>query len=434
MIQKRKKAIRKSKELIHSEEFKERHRTEKKYFSRERLLSFPIVMSLLMQKSAKSVQLVLNEMSNKLDLPLVTSSAFTQARSHLSHSAFIELNQEAVVKVFYEGGDYLRYKGFRLLGVDGSKAALPPTAAMVAEFGGTAKNQHSAQVEPFGLVSVLYDLLNNIALDSILAPGKAYEVDLAIEHLAYTQKQDLLLFDRNYPSYIWLATLKDHQLDFAGRCSRASFKAVRKMFDGQGPDSQIVTLKVPSNQLKRVRHLKLPEEIRVRLVRVILSSGEVEVLIASLLDETLYPTLEFGPLYFLRWGSETFYDLIKNRLLVENFSGKTVAAVKQDFYATIFISGLETLLTQEAQERLQAKTEHNKYPQQVNQAVSFNALKNHVLDLFYIEPDEDLLLAKLTQLFLMKPTAVRKNRAVPRSKPSPSRRLQYHKRFKKICF
>jgi len=423
-----------SKKLIQSEGFKERHRQAAKYFSRERILTFPIVLLVLLLKSAKSMQLVLNEWVGKLGLPLVTSSAFTQARRHLKHSAFIELNQEAVVQVCYQAGDYERYRGFRLLGIDGSKVALPPEEAIIAAFGGTPQNQHSERIEPFGLASVLYDLLNEVALDSILAPGKSYEGDLALAHLKATQAGDLILFDRNYPSYIWLATLVDRRLDFVGRCSRASFKAVQQMFAGEGSDSQIVTLHPPADQRQRVRQLGLPEKITVRLVRLVLSSGEIEVLISSLLDEVLYPTAEFGDLYFRRWGCETFYDRLKNRLLLENFTGRTVEAVQQDFYATVFLTGLESLLTQEANEQLQLKSQHNRYQQQVNQAVSFNAIKNHGFALFYTEPDEELLLAKLTALFMMKPTAVRPNRSVPRPKFSAHRRLQFHKRFKKICF
>jgi len=380
------------------------------------------------------MQLVLNEFCQKMGLPLVTSSALTQARSHLKHTAFIELNQEGVVKVYYQDDEYQRYKGFRVLGVDGSKAYLPNEKEIVVEFGGTTKNQHSDQIEPFGMVSVLYDVLNNIALDSALAQAKAYEVDLAIGHLAYTQANDLLLFDRNYPSYLWLATLFDHNRHFVGRCSRSSFKPVQEMFAGQGPDSRIVTIKVPASQRKKVSALGLPKEITVRLVRLVLKTGEIEVLITSLLDEERYPTIEFGDLYFLRWGSETFYDLLKTRLQLENFTGRTVEAVKQDFYATIFITGLETLLTQEANHSLLIKSEQNKYPQQVNQVVSFNAIKNHALELFYSETNEDKLLADLTELFLMKPTSIRKNRSVPRPKFSPSQRLQFHRRFKKICF
>ena len=392
------------------------------------------MIMILLQKSAKSMQLVLNEFFAKLQMPLVTSSAFSQARKHLQAEAFIELNRKAVVEVMYEDKDYERYKGFRVLGVDGSTVYLPSEEGIIAEYGGTAKNQHSDKIEPFALASVLFDLLNDIALDAILAPGKSYEVELARKHLVQTQPGDLLIFDRNYPSYLWLATLTHHKLDFIGRCSRSSFKAVQQMFAGDGPDSQIVTIDVTKKQCKSVNELGLPEQIKVRLVRLRLSTGEIEVLVTSLLDETLYPTADFGELYFLRWGSETFYDLLKNRLLLENFTGKTVEAVEQDFHATIYISGLQTILTQEANQKLKTKSSVNRYPQKVNQAVSFNAIKNHVIDLFFLEPDEDLLLAELTQIFLLKPTLVRDNRSAPRPKPSTARSLRFHKRFKKICF
>jgi hypothetical protein len=169
-------------------------------------------------------------------------------------------------------------------------------------------------------------------------------------------------------------------------------------------------------------------------VRLVLSSGEIEVLMTSLLDEVRYPTADFGPLYFQRWGCETCYDRLKNRRLLENFTGHRVEAVKQDFYATSFIAGLESLLTQEANDRLQAKSANNRYRQQVNHAVAFNAIKNHVIDLFYAQSDEAQLFEELTQLFLTKPVPIRPNRSVPRPKPSPHRALRFHRRFKKISF
>lgn len=423
-----------SKKLIHSDQFKARHRTDPKYFSRKRWLTFPLLLLVLLQKSAKSMQLVLNEMCLKLKLPLLSSSAFTQARSHLKHSAFIELNQKAVVAVMYQDGEYERYQGRRVLAIDGSKIYLPLAEALVAEFGGTAKNQHENTIYPLGLMSVMYDVLNKVALDSQLAPGLAYEGDLAEAHLEQCQAGDIVLIDRNYASYQLLATIVQHQCDFVARCSRASFKTAREMFAGQGADSQIVTLKPQQTHRSRLTHQGLPTELTVRFIRHTLPTGEMEILVTSLLDEELYPTPAFGPLYFLRWGCETFFDILKNRLLLENFTGRTVEAVKQDFYATIYISGLETLLTAEATQQLQAKAAPNRYAQQVNHAVSFNAIKAHVFDLFYLEPDEERLLARLQQLFLTKPTAIRPDRSVPRPKVSASRRLNYHKRSKKVIW
>ena len=103
------------------------------------------------------------------------------------------------------------------------------------------------------------------------------------------------------------------------------------------PDSQVVTLKAPKVQQKKLKAAALPLSITVRFVRVWLKSGEMEVLVTSLLDEHVYDTAFFKELYALRWGIETFYGTIKGRLNLENFSGKSVEAILQDFHATIFI-------------------------------------------------------------------------------------------------
>ena len=58
--------------------------------------------------------------------------------------------------------------------------------------------------------------------------------------------------------------------------------------------------------------------VKVRLVRVKLPDGEVELLITSLMDIKKYPTALFKELYFKRWGIETFYDEFKNKIKVEN--------------------------------------------------------------------------------------------------------------------
>jgi hypothetical protein len=80
------------------------------------------------------MQLVVNEFCRKLKLPLVSSSAVSQARVHLKHTAFIELNRQAIVGVCYADDGYERWQGHRLIGVDGSKIALPRTAVIVETF------------------------------------------------------------------------------------------------------------------------------------------------------------------------------------------------------------------------------------------------------------------------------------------------------------
>lgn len=50
----------------------------------------------------------------------------------------------------------------------------------------------------------------------------------------------------------------------------------------------------------------------------------------------------------MRWGIETNIPLQKNIIQLESFSGLSVAAVEQDFYATVFMANLLSILIKDA--------------------------------------------------------------------------------------
>jgi hypothetical protein len=156
------------------------------------------------------------------------------------------------------------------------------------------------------------------------------------------------------------------------------------------------------------------------------------VLVTSLLDKARYPTEGFLELYGLRWRIETFYGLLKTRLGLENCSGTGAEAVRQDFHATVYLSGLESILTAAAQDLLDAK--ETRHPQAVNRAVSFNAIKNQALDLLLGDRETGPLLERLTELFLTNPTLAREGRNPPRKNTGARKLLDFHKRRKKHCF
>jgi hypothetical protein len=230
-----------------------------------------------------------------------------------------------------------------------------------------------------------------------------------------------------------LAELEHRHCAFVIRCSSASFNVARQMLKGNGADSQIVTLTPCAKQAPLISKLGLSQSLTVRFVRIKLDTGEWEVLVTSLCDEVCYLTIEFKELYYLRWGIETFYGLIKTRLELENFTGIGVEAVRQDFFSTLYLSGLESLLTEPAQDLLSQK--ETVHPQIVNRAVSFNAIKDQALALLFLsELETDELLKRLTALFMMNPCLERKGRNPPRSKSSHRTLLDFHKRRKKRCF
>jgi hypothetical protein len=68
----------------------------------------------------------------------------------------------------------------------------------------------------------------------------------------------------------------------------------------------------------------LPGHLELRFITVRLSTGELEVLVTTLLDEAAYPTGKFAALYHLRWSVETCYLMLKSRLDLKNWSGLTM--------------------------------------------------------------------------------------------------------------
>src|SRR5713226_3290757 len=86
-------------------QFSGRHRVRPQDFTRERQLTFPVVMLFVLQKTVKSIQRHLHEFLNELAgggvFEPVTAGAWTHARAKLKYTAFIELNQVTVLPMVY---------------------------------------------------------------------------------------------------------------------------------------------------------------------------------------------------------------------------------------------------------------------------------------------------------------------------------------------
>ena len=175
----------------------------------------------------------------------------------------------------------------------------------------------------------------------------------------------------------------------------------------------------------------------VRFVTVRLSTGELEVLATSLLDEERYPSNCFLELYGQRWGIETYYGTLKGRLELENFSGQTVEAILQDVHASVFLSNLESVIAAQAADALPRAGEGEggrRHPAQINRAVSFHALKSRAMELLLGAAPVEEVLGELRALFLANPVSVRPHRRPPRRAPSPLRSHHFQKRVRKIVF
>lgn len=387
-------------------------------------------MVMMLAKTTKSLQLMLNEAVPKLGISMstVSNTAYSKARRKLRHTAFIELNTACVVPSMYEDGDYQTYKGLRVLGVDGSKIILPDNASTVPYFGTIENTGNASGRYCAAMASVLYDVLNGVCIDASLSHSRSYEVDLAIEHLVHTNDDDLVIYDRNYHTFKMAAQATAAKGHFLIRCSNRGWTVVTDMFEGKGNDDVICEIK-PSKEAQKMGFTK---PLTIRFVRVVLDTGEVEVLMTSLLDKELYPAEDFKDLYWKRWGVETFYGILKGRLDLENFSGRSASSVLQDFHASVFLTGVEAIFCEETNNELKDRNTVHDY--QVNKAVSFNAIKNRIFDLLLLDKPAGKIIDELDGLFLTNPVAIRKGRNPPRSSASDRKRFLFWKRERKNTF
>ena len=104
-------------------------------------------------------------------------------------------------------------------------------------------------------------------------------------------------------------------------------------------------------------------------------------------------------------------------------------AIRQDFFATIFLTGAETILTEDAEDYL--RNQPGGHPKKVNKAVSFSAIRDEAFELLYSQAPNEQKLEKLTELFVSSPTLIRQGRKPPRSKTSALQRLSFWKRKRK---
>lgn len=276
---------------LHDPAFRARHRIRPQAFTRNRSLTFPVVILLILQKTVKSVQRHLHEFLAQVtsENAAVTPGGWTQARAKLKHTAFCELNRDCVLPAAYHSDQVpapRRWNGHRLLAIDSSLVRLPNSQDIIKDFGLiTVSNQNgdTGTEYPQARISVLYDVLNRIGLDARLEPSTVGEIDLAFEHLIHFEKRAVVLVDRGFAGYVLLAQFIHANQDVVARCSTGSFLAAQELFRlNRAGQSKRVRLWAPSDQRATLLALGLPLQIVVRFVSLRLSTGELEVLVTIL--------------------------------------------------------------------------------------------------------------------------------------------------------
>ena len=375
-------------------------------FTRNRKMSFTDYIFAIIKGTKTSLQSSIDaffESQHNIQTEY-SKQAFSKGRQRIKPEAFQELLL-AVAERFYQTAETSKWRGYHLFGIDGTRLNLPCTQEL-EELYGSQTSQGAPQVQ--ALVSCLYDLLNGMIVDTRFNGCKSSERDAARDMIESfdTEKygKPVFIMDRGYPSAELIDTIIRAGHKFVMRC----------------PTEFLRSMKLPKrDNIIEHKFARLKETVKIRVVKVALSTGETEYLVTNLFDTDLNET-EFGNLYHTRWGIETKYNDIKNKLEIENFTGYTPDAILQDFYATMFLANLAGVLEFELHDEIEAahNSPEKKYEYRMNRNRTISELKRTVVEMIATRSK-----AKRMKLFLEMQNRlrnavvpVRPNRAAPRTK------------------
>ena len=361
---------------------------------------------------------------------ILYKGSLSKARAKLSYTAFVELNDH-LARSFYESFKHETWFGFNLLAVDGTTLRVPEEHEISNHFGvwNSTKGQTPC---PKARASQMFDVLNKITVDALIRPKSQGERELASLHFLKLMPQDLILLDRGYPAHWLFKLVLSMDANFCARISYKRWRVVKKFYLS-GKKEQIVKIKTSPQSARQCRELGLDtNSIKVRMIRVELESGETEILVTSLTDMQKLPYELFSDLYHSRWPVEEDYKTLKYRLEVENFSGKTMHSVYQDFHAKVFSKNLASVIASTTKNEIAKKSEPLMYVHQINFAQALSKMKNTIVLLFKRSIDIVAELVKdLRTIFIQTSEAVRPNRKFPRNHRVKQKRFFFE--YKTTC-
>jgi len=386
------------KKILQSQSFVNRHKKSEKDFTRKRSLPFQTLFLFFINFIKGSYQDELDHFFKalfRIDVPVVFVSkmALSLARRKLKYSAFIEFNRH-LTEFFYEHfRNSKTWHGFNLLAIDGSTLKLFKYKDIKDHFG--IMKPKNGPARPMARVSQMFDVLNKISIDAIVSPYQVGERQLLTTHLLNLLPNDLLLLDRGYPAYWIFNLIMSQGNQFCARISK-QWKIVQEFIDS---GSQGTLIELNASHQSKIECLDMGLEVaplKLRLIRVELDNGEIEVLITSLVDQQKYPNEIFKDLYHKRWPIEVDYLFMKERIEVGNFSGKSALSVYQDFHSKVLAKNLVTVLATPVQETIKQDSKEKKHTHQMNMTQAFSKSKDTLFLLF--ERPRDIVLQLIQEI------------------------------------
>lgn len=363
-----------------------------KSFTRNRKMDFYTITTSMIYKKGQTLSLEISEFTERMKKKEITKQAYSKQRKNLNPEIFKYLNENYIKKIYKEI-EVKKYKGYIVLSVDGSTMELPNSKEL-KEYYGISEGQKGSVGRVRAKIMGIYDSLNSIMVKTSIDPYKVSEkeqirnlLDEIIEF--FKEEKIIMVFDRYYFGISFINELEEKGIKYIIRMRENSYQ---KEKEAMKSNDEIVSLKIRPNSIYYAREedkekLKEKGEVKTRIIKTKITKEIEEHISTNLTNEELTEK-ETKELYFTRWNIEKSFDIIKNKINIENFSTKMKIGIEQEFYAQMMVYNMLEDLKRDAGERIE-KDNNKKYEYKINMNIMAGIFKKKFIEVLIIENEEE---------------------------------------------
>jgi len=409
-----------------------------KSFTRNRKIKgiIPLILQMFSNKGLSQRSELINFYKNYDKQLDVSTVAFYNARMKFNPEAIRHMLIDFIYAHYNNPKNKMvKLNGYYITAVDGSDIIIPSTLENEKIYGKAANGNDNNPV--MGKLSTIYDCINKFILDVQIEKYKFSEIELANRHLdvLYNNMTNkiITIFDRGYFSMKLAIKMNDNNQKFLFRLKSHDLK---KYCEGLNiNEDKIIELKYDmrtTNQYredKEFRERLLNNTFKFRIVKILINDNgkNTEEVLFTNIPQDEFDIDGMKELYHLRWNIETAYNVLKNKMKLEEFSGYRNNLIRQDIYSTSWLYNLVQMYIIETNEKYEIPSDRYKYKMCRNTNQSIGIIKSYFIRsvILYDSPSSDKDISIVDELAKIDLVPKRDNRHYDRKSRGNKSRISY---------
>ena len=229
---------------------------------------------------------------------------------------------------------------------------------------------------------ICFDVLSNYVLASMIGKmetGEKSLLRLLLPEIKVTNA--IFILDRGFGNFSICKMLQNQQHYYCIRLSTQISSFAKKAMLSTERDFETLWQPSEVERSNCKKHGQDSKAIKVRVSKVTLDTGEIELLVSNIFDTDTMNGEAMKQLYFMRWGIEEGIKKLKPKMKLEHFGCRKPEGIYQEFYAHIFMLNIVAILGNEAQQAIDAKTKNRKYSYKYNWQNAFLHVREKMIAL-----------------------------------------------------